>query len=198
MEPFVGVAALVGLIGTIYWLGRWILGPIDRAAKTVRAPVRLFVADFLCLFVAVQLPLTFVSRMRSEETEVYFWIFAVLTWVIAPIIWICCAVTLSRAGITNGKSRMVFMGLVLPIAYYGLIPFVVMTAFAIVSLIAGQGTEILQRPWLVTLWASIGAALVACGRFTNRLTQRIALDNFAFNHTGSTMPPAGNKSANGH
>src|SRR3954468_7092812 len=99
---FFGVGVVIGTLVAVYFVGQWILGPIDRAAKGQHAPPRISIGDFLCLFVAVQLPLTLASRIRSDETEVYFWIFAALSWVVAPIIWISCARSLSRAGIMNG------------------------------------------------------------------------------------------------
>jgi len=168
-DLFIVLSVFVGLIAAIFGLGKWILGPIDRAAKARRAPVRFAVSDFLCLFVAVQLPLTLVSRLQSEDTEVYYWIFTILAWVVAPIIWISCAVALSRAGITSGKHRFVFMGLVLPIVYYGLIPFMLMAVVAVATVLTGHGDEILRQWWLVPVWVATGAALVACGMFTNRL-----------------------------
>jgi hypothetical protein len=173
MDFLIGMCVFVVLFGAIRWIGQWILGPIDRAAKAVRAPIRFSVADFLCLFIAIQLPLMLVNLLRSDDFEGLFWIFAVLTWVVAPIIWISCAIALSRAGITNGKSRMIFMGLVLPVVYYGLIPFVILPAAAIANLLDGEGARLLQYPWLGVLWVAIGAALIACGRFTNHVTRQI-------------------------
>jgi hypothetical protein len=168
-DGFIALVVGIGLLGTIYAIGKWILGPIDRAARQRRAPIRFAISDFLCLFIAVQLPLALVSRLQSEDTKAYFWTFSILAWVVAPVIWICCAIALSRAGITSGKHRIVFMGLVLPIVYYGLIPFVVMAAFVVASLLAGQVDEILRRWWLAIVWVLTGAALVGCGLFTNRM-----------------------------
>jgi hypothetical protein len=212
------VGVIAGAYAAIYWMGRWILGPIDRAAKAVRAPVRFSIADFLCLFVAVQLPLTLAARLRSKETEIYFWLFSFLAWAVAPVIWGFCALALSRAGVTSGKHRLVFMGLVLPVVYYGLIPFVILAAIAISMLSIGDGLELLQHQWLAAAWVCTGIALVSCGIFTNRLTAQIGWDTVesgngpspaitqAFqsvsqdttNHIGTMMPPGGNRSASGH
>jgi hypothetical protein len=207
-----------GTLMAVYLLGRWVLGPIDRAAKARRAPVRLSVADFLCLFVAVQLPLTLVARMRSDDTEPWFWIFAILAWVVAPVIWISCAVTLSRAAITKGSQRLVFMGLVLPIAYYGLIPFVVLAAMAVGMTFEGRLSQLVRYPGTIFLWMITGGAIFLSGLYTRRLVALPVLvpvpagqsDNQAAKveaagaaerdpvHIGSTGPHAGNNSANGH
>ena len=169
MEQLIGCGVFIVLMLTVYWLGRWILGPIDRAAKARRAPARISIGDFLCLFVAVQLPLAFANRMRSEETEFYFWLFVYLSWIVAPVIWISCALSLSRAGITSSKHRFIFMGLVLPVAYYGLTPFVVSGAYAIVTIAVGNGLQLARQGWMVLAWIGTGVALVACGWYTNSL-----------------------------
>jgi hypothetical protein len=207
-----------GMLAAVYLLGRWVLGPIDRAAKARRAPVRFSIADFLCLFVAVQLPLTLVARMRSDDTEPYFWFFAILAWVVAPVIWIACAAALSRAAITKGSQRLIFMGLVLPVAYYGLIPFVVIAAMTVIMTCEGQSKEITKYPGTIFLWMLTGIAIFVCGLYTRRLVMYpvaeqlplefndgdtasdtvAARDAFGGDHAGSTTPAAGRSSANGH
>ncbi len=156
----------------IYVVGRWILGPIDRAARARRAPVRLAIADFLCLFVAVQLPLGLVSRLQGAETEDFFWLCSILAWVVAPVVWISCAVALSRAGITSGWQRFLFLGVVLPVVYYGLVPFVMAAGMAIMAVALGEG-QMLRLYWMYFFpWLAMGAALVGCGIFTNRMVAR--------------------------
>jgi hypothetical protein len=168
-DAFIAISVLLGVFAVIYAVGKWILGPIDRAARERRAPVRFAISDFLCLFVVVQLPLTLISRSRSEDTEALFWAFTILAWIVAPVIWISCAVALSRAGITSGKHRFIFMGVVLPIVYYGLIPFMLMAIFAIATFRSGHGIELGKYWWLIIIWVLLGAGLVGCGVFTNRL-----------------------------
>jgi hypothetical protein len=162
--PFLGFVFVA-----IYYLGKWILGPIDRAAQERRGPARISLSDLMCLFIAVQLPLSFVSTLQAEETETMFLAFTVLTWLVAPIIWIACALKLSRACISSGKHRLLFMGLVLPVAYYGLIPFVLMGAAALVAIILGYGLELLEYSFLIAVWICTGLALVGCGLYTNWL-----------------------------
>src|SRR3954462_15915738 len=79
----VGVVALLGsgvLIGTA------ILAPIDRAAKSRHAPVRFSICDFLCLFLAIQIPLSALHRFIGQHNSLiphgrdndawleYFWL----------------------------------------------------------------------------------------------------------------------------
>jgi hypothetical protein len=104
-------------------ISRWILVPIDRAAKFRKASAAFSIGDFLCLFVAVQVPLAAIYRFLGEGNEPYYWVFTILTWMIAPVIWIACARALSKAGVTNAWHRIVFLGLIVPLVYYGLFPF---------------------------------------------------------------------------
>jgi hypothetical protein len=169
LAGLLGFGLFVGLIVAVYVGGRWILGPIDRAAKRRISAPRITISDCLCLFVAVQLPLAFIRRIRSDETEVHFWIFMVLSWIIAPVIWISCARALSRGGITGGVHRFLFMALVLPIAYYGLVPFVLLTAAAAIQIVFGEGGFLLSRPWWIVGWLATGTAIVAAGSYTHWL-----------------------------
>jgi hypothetical protein len=173
MVVVIALLILAGLVTAIYGFGRWILGPIDRAAKGRRAAARVSIGDFLCLFVAIQIPFTLATRLRSEETESFFWFFAVLSWIVAPVIWISCAATLSRAGITSGKHRLAFMGLVLPIVYYGLAPFVFLGIMSASMILTGNGHEIWAYWGLMIAWVATGIALVCCGLYTNWLVRML-------------------------
>jgi len=165
----IGFVVFVGLVVAVYVGGRWILGPIDRAARRRISAPRITISDCLCLFVAVQLPLAFIRRIRSDETEAVFWSFAVLSWIIAPVIWISCARALSRGGITGGVHRFLFMALVLPVAYYGLVPFVLLTTAGAVQIVIGEGAYLVSRPWWILAWGLMGATIVAAGHYTNWL-----------------------------
>jgi hypothetical protein len=82
---------IVALLAPIVIVGRWILGPIDRAARSREAPVRFSIGDFLCLFLAVQIPLAVIYQFVGAAEERVSWIFTIVTWKIAPVIWFSCA-----------------------------------------------------------------------------------------------------------
>jgi TRAP-type C4-dicarboxylate transport system permease large subunit len=84
-------------LAPIVWIARRILAPIDRAAKFRQAPVRFSIGDFLCLFLAIQIPLAGAHRFIGEETMEYYWTFTIVTWLVAPVIWFVGARTLSKA-----------------------------------------------------------------------------------------------------
>ena len=151
-------------------IGRWILGPIDRAARFRQAPVRFSIGDFLCLFLAVQLPLTAAYQFVDEEDRGLFWVFSVSSWIIAPIIWWACARALSRAGVVNGRHRFIFLGLVMPVVYYGLLPFVLLAVIGVFALLAGGagGRNQFDRYayWLAPVWLMLAVVLFLCGLLT--------------------------------
>ena len=155
----VPVVAFIGI-------AHWILGPVDRAAELRGARARLTLADFFCLFLAVQLPLAFVYQVRDEETKIQFWVLTVITWVVAPFVWFACARALSRAGISNSVHRFIFMGIVLPIVYYGLLPFVVMAGAGAVIVVT-EGPMPLVHSWRIgAVWLGLAAGIALSGLFT--------------------------------
>jgi hypothetical protein len=175
MDAFLGILLLTLLSAAIFsFLGiaKWILKPIDDAAKFHNAPIRFSIADFLCLFLAIQLPLTLVHQIQGEETEVHFWVFTILTWLIGPIVWISCARALSRAGISNGRYRLVFMGLILPVVYYGLLPFVALTYIGVASLLVDGPMQVARWWALLLLWLAIGVGLAFSGLYTHRMVRQ--------------------------
>ena len=75
MSVIIVLVFLGGCMLPIYLIGALDSGPIDRAAKVRTWPrYALSMGDFLCLFIAVQLPLTLVSRFNyDDQDERYFW-----------------------------------------------------------------------------------------------------------------------------
>src|SRR6478735_10710111 len=119
-----GVAVFAAFaLAPFFWIARYILVPIDRAATSRKAPVRFSIGDFLCLFLAIQIPLAVVHRFMSPDTMDAYWGFTVITWLIAPMIWYVGARRLSKARVTKVSHRFVFLGLIMPLVYYGVIPF---------------------------------------------------------------------------
>jgi hypothetical protein len=176
MDPLIFLGFFGGCVSLIFVIGRLILGPIDRLAKARREPARIALSDFLCLFIAVQLPLTLVNLLNNDDQDGrYFWAFIILAWFVAPMIWYACASTLSRAGISSGKHRLVFMGLVLPIVYYGLIPAVVIVLASVVTLALNGTAELFEHWWIIFGIFAISISLVACGWYTKWLARQVQL-----------------------
>ena len=78
MSNFLDVIWIIAIIlvgialaaAPIIWISRQILAPIDRAAKFRKAPVRFSIGDFLCLFLAIQIPLAAVHRTPARGPRV--------------------------------------------------------------------------------------------------------------------------------
>jgi hypothetical protein len=165
MGLIVVLGGLVGLFPFVL-IGRWILGPIDQAAKSREAPVRFSIGDFLCLFLAVQIPLTAIYQFVGEDEKPVFWLFTIITWLVAPVIWFACARALSKAGVTRGKHRILFLALVMPIVYYALLPFVILSMVGIGALVVGNAAGPWQTGWLVVAWVVVAGTLYVCGLYT--------------------------------
>jgi hypothetical protein len=155
-------------------IGKWILGPIDRAARTRNAPVQFSIADFLCLFIVVQVPLAAAFQFsQEEETAAFYWLLTAITWIVAPVIWLAATRALSKAGISAGMHRLMLMGLIVPIAYYGLIPFVIMSMAGPVLVVTNEWPRIAGFHWYVVVWFVLGVLLYLSGLFTQWLVRQV-------------------------
>jgi hypothetical protein len=173
MEGFFGLLALALILAAFIGAGRWVVMPIDRAAKIRNAPRRFSIGDFLCLFLAVQVPLTAIHLLIRAEERRMFWGFSIATWIAAPVIWYVCTQALSRAGINQGVYRAVFLGLVLPVVYYGLFPFVLLP-FVILSAIVSRDAVMLSLlDTFVSSWVIITVLLWLSGLYTRWLVRRL-------------------------
>jgi hypothetical protein len=150
----------------IMWTVLRILRPVDRAARERNLPFRFSMGDFLCLFWVVQLPLAFVYRVEGRETEPFYWILTLVVWAVAPVVWITCARALSKAGVSEGKHRFIFLGIVVPTVYYGLFPFIGLS-WAGVGAIGFRGMDYFwQHSSKVLLWFALMVALIASGFYS--------------------------------
>jgi hypothetical protein len=157
----VGLALLT--LGSLRWTVTRILRPVDRAARERNLPFRFSLGDFLCLFWVVQIPLAFVFQIEGEELEAFYWIVTVVVWTVAPIVWIVCARALSKAGVSGGKHRFIFLGIVVPTVYYGLFPFIGLSwAGGIATSIEGPAL-LWQYGTAMFFWVLLAISLLACG-----------------------------------
>jgi hypothetical protein len=172
---FVLVGVVLATVLPLVWTVRRILRPVDRAAKQRNLPFRFSLGDFLCLFWVVQLPLAFVFQIEGEETAPYYWTLMLLVWAIAPLVWITCARALSKAGITAGKHRIIFLALVVPTVYYGLFPFIAMSWAGVVN-VAVKGPQFLQQHGTaVAWWVVLVVALVVCGFYSPWMIREVGV-----------------------
>jgi hypothetical protein len=172
----IGAIVLVGIaltVAPITWIARQILAPIDRAAKFRKAPVRFSIGDFLCLFLAIQIPLAAVHRFWNEDSMEAYWTFTIITWLVAPVIWYAGARTLSKAQVTRNSHRFIFLGLIMPLVYYGLVPFTVI-GLAFLNPLFGESH--LPFRWLLSSWFILAVLFYLSGRFVRWMLQQVSID----------------------
>jgi hypothetical protein len=138
------VAALLGLValaGCIALLAlpfvaplaclNWVLGPLDRAARNRQFPIQFGLADLLCLFILIQLPVGILHWTLADVLKEGIVAGDILLGIAAGSIWWVCWHTMSRAGIQVVWQRCVVLALVLPGGYVGSI------ALAVLPFVAG-------------------------------------------------------------
>jgi hypothetical protein len=166
------VAGLVAIIAPSTLVVRLILSPIDRAAKFRNAPPRFSVGDFLCLFLAIQIPLSAISRFVEPNERYTFWLFTVATWIIGPLMWVTSARTISKAGVVTGSHRLVFMGLVMPVVYYGLLPFTILSVDLVIIAFSGEDPRT-PIGWVFITWSALAVLLILSRAFTNYMLRHV-------------------------
>ena len=122
-------------------IGRWIVGPLDRAARHRMRPTQFTMIDFLSLMFLFQLPMAAVRGWASVREERSVFVFYAFGWLATSAMWGMSVRTLSRAGIENIWRRAIFLALVLPAAYFGSIAFTVILALGSISLF------LVESPW---------------------------------------------------
>lgn len=157
-----GAAAIVGYLG----MAHWIIRPLDQRAKQRKADAHFSIADFFCLFIALQAPLALIAFYQNDDPYArgFFNTLTVLAWIIGPIIWVACSRTLSKAEVTTGSLRILFLGVVLPIVFYGLFPFCLGPVLAVLATVRNDGLLMFLWDWqVITGWSLLGVALIASG-----------------------------------
>jgi hypothetical protein len=174
--PFAAISGVAAVVIPLVVIGRWILAPIDRAAKSREAPVRFSISDFLCLFLAIQIPLAAIYRFTDYDDHRPYWMFFAITWLIGPLVWYCCARTLSKAGVMKGSHRFVFMGLVMPLVYYGFLPFAFLTFANLLFLVGVKHTPNGMQPVsIIWSWLTLVVLFFLSGLFSH----------YIVNHSGT-------------
>jgi hypothetical protein len=156
-----GLAVLAAMAFGAWYPYRWVMGPVDRAAKNRQYAVQFNLADLFCLFVLVQLPAGIVHWAAQGAKVVY--VADVLIGVLATALWWTCMRTLSRAGIHVIWHRCVVLCVALPVTIVG--------GLAVVFLFFG-GLQILVEAhrsvgyWMLLANVPLIAILYGLGRFT--------------------------------
>ncbi len=167
---------VLAIIGPSTFIVRWILAPIDQAAKFRKAPARFSIGDFFCLFLAIQIPLAVIYRFVVSDESQFYWLFTIATWIVGPVMWVTGARTLSKAGIEASGQRFVFLGLIMPIVYYGLLPFTIL-GIRIALMICGAESPSPFAYLMFATWGALAGLLALSAMFTARMVRQLQFDS---------------------
>ncbi len=115
------IGGIVLAVIVIWRSAVWVLGPLDQAARNRWYPVQFSLADFLCLFILVDLPMGGIHCCVPNGDGVTGGVIAadILVVVLAALVWWTGVRTLSRAGIHGTWQRGFVLAVVLPVGYAG-------------------------------------------------------------------------------
>jgi len=116
-----GLFVLLFIWGVVLavWTAIWILQPVARKAKPRKHSRQFTLADFLALFLVLQLWMALVHAMFADGTGEARGLLDVCGWIVLGLPWWVCVQMLSRAGVRTAWRRGVFLAIVLPITVAG-------------------------------------------------------------------------------
>ena len=166
-----GLMALAVFAACIFVAGaciHWVLGPLNRTAKDRQLSVQFGLADLLCLFVLVQLPVGVVHWLihLARELPVGALTVDVVLMVITALLWLACVRLLSRAGIDVVWHRCVVLAVVLPCTIAGPIA-VLGFLFAAFGLVMDK--QLAAAAWSLLAEMAVVGILYGLGRFTRAI-----------------------------
>lgn len=145
---YVVLAALVLFMFVATFLGRWLLGPVNRAAGHLNAPTRFILSDFLWLMIELQVMLA-VALVQIREQSSPRAQFAILALLSLPVIvlWAASVSVVSRAGIIQPLRRAVLILI--------LVPGALAEIMAVPLLLIGAYLAVAARPgdWVTNFWS---------------------------------------------
>jgi hypothetical protein len=156
-------------LGFAIWASlSWVLGPLNRAAENREFPIQFGLADLLCLFVLVQLPVGVVHWLihLARELPVGALTMDVALMVITALLWLACVRLLSRAGVETVWHRCVVLAVVLPCTIAG--PIAVLSfLFAAFALVMEK--ELATAVLAILVEMAVVGILYGLGRFTRAI-----------------------------
>jgi hypothetical protein len=164
-----GIAILVSMVLALVVIGRYILGPLDSAARHRRRPTQFTLADFLALMFLFQLPVALIRLMVQHDPPGMGLLYG-FAWVASSLMWGLSVQTLSRAGIVTPWRRVVFLSAVLPIAYFGSVAFLGAALLGTVAIFfEGGAPGITGFWWFIAVGASLPAGFYWAARFVRTM-----------------------------
>ena len=176
MEILILPVAVLGFFSA-WGAAQWALGPLDRAAKNRRYPIQFSLADFLCLFVQVELALAGPAMLfrASEETRrdtrQYFVLCVVcaVIMMLVLLIWWTGVRTLSRAGVHGAIGRTAALTIVIPFGYAAAYAIPIVAFMIIGSMTDGRPNGLPQTSLLLLVEIALVVFVFVLGLLTRRI-----------------------------
>jgi hypothetical protein len=149
------VAIAIGFgtpIGTAI-VAKWIVGPVDDAARARSAPARFYMIDALAFITLFQVALVFPTWALREGVEKQLvWPLGLLITGAAVAFWVGAIRALSRAGVHQSLRRAIFVLFVLPAAGAG--------NFAVAGLAIGCVGNASERKYMWSVVCGVAAVVL--------------------------------------
>jgi hypothetical protein len=172
-----GLAA-VPAIGWV--VGTWVFRPLIRAGRVRRLPPQYSIADFLCLFLLIQFPMALIHGYLDpgaigfsgrDDGRTYVWVLDGYVWLACGALWWGSVRGLSRAGIRNPWSRIIFLVVVLPATLVATIVGCCLPFFLPFVLFEPRSS---QNAWFFVGAVTVPAVVFCCGLYTRRIVAAAA------------------------
>ena len=163
------VAGVISLFLGPLLLAGWVLRPLDRSARYHKSKGRFMMVDFFGLVFLVQLPIALVTNMYSGSINKAMTLVYVVLPLVSALVWWTAVTTFAKAGITNVRTRMLLVFVVLPIAYVG----------SLVLITLGVTIASHDRPQygFLAMAIFIFAGMIVSGIYTRSLERRLQLQS---------------------
>jgi hypothetical protein len=175
---FLAVAAFFAGIGAIIIVAAWsfvnsAVGPLAEGARNRQCPVQFGLADLLCLFVLIQLPVGTIHWGFRDVLGARIIVLDIVLAAFATSLWWTGVRTLSRAGVQVTWQRCIVLTLGLPAAYVSSVGLIVLPCWAAYFLMTGEAkpatvvwpliVEVIL-PFILYALGRFNAAIVAAGK----------------------------------
>ena len=161
-----GVCVVAAPVG----IARWVLRPLDEAARRSRMRLQFTVLDFLCLFVLVQVPMALIHGISRYTPTIVIALADAFSWLCVGSMWFAGVWAMSRAGIHRAADRCLFLVVVLPVSIISVLEF---PGWVLVVHLMTAFSRPLQEmlPSIVVLTVAL-AGVYPAGAFMRRMVAR--------------------------
>src|SRR5262245_47481052 len=114
-----GMIFLAIFIAVVFWLARWMLEPINRAAGSLQAPTRFMLIDFVALMILLQVGLAICGQAlsaseTSDAAASMYWTLLGVVALLVVVLWGASVSVVSRAGILRPLRRVLVIVVLVP------------------------------------------------------------------------------------